>query len=92
MGFKEAIITVLNNYANFSGRARRSEYWYFVLFTSIVTGVLSILGGNPENGRNILAFTPLGYAKNPFYRSPNPLCQEGFRPLPKPLANLWQGA
>lgn len=53
MGFKEAIITVLNNYANFSGRARRSEYWYFVLFTSIVTGVLSILGGNPENGRNI---------------------------------------
>ncbi len=26
-----------------------------------------------------------------FYRSPNPLSQEGFRPLPKPLANLWQG-
>ena len=23
---------VLRNYANFSGRARRSEYWYFVLF------------------------------------------------------------
>lgn len=25
-------ISVLKNYATFSGRARRSEYWYFVLF------------------------------------------------------------
>ena len=23
---------VFDNYANFSGRARRSEYWYFLLF------------------------------------------------------------
>ena len=53
MGFKEAIIKVFNNYANFSGRARRSEYWYFFLFTGLVTGVLGALGGNPENGRNI---------------------------------------
>jgi hypothetical protein len=29
---------------------------------------------------------PLGYAKNPFF------IRRGFRPLPKPLANLWQGA
>ena len=53
MGFKEAVIKVFNNYANFSGRARRSEYWYFFLFTGLVTGVLGALGGNPENGRNI---------------------------------------
>lgn len=26
---------VFENYANFSGRARRSEYWYFVLFNII---------------------------------------------------------
>ena len=26
---------VFENYANFSGRARRSEYWYFVLFNMI---------------------------------------------------------
>ena len=25
------------------------------------------------------------------YRLPNPLSQEGFEPLPKPLANHWQG-
>ncbi|MFY7957405.1 MAG: DUF805 domain-containing protein, partial [Flavobacterium macrobrachii] len=23
---------VFENYANFNGRARRSEYWYFILF------------------------------------------------------------
>lgn len=28
-------INVLKNYANFSGRARRSEYWYFFLFNII---------------------------------------------------------
>ena len=28
-------LEVMSKYANFSGRARRSEYWYFVLFYSI---------------------------------------------------------
>jgi len=36
---------VLQNYANFNGRARRSEYWYFVLFNIIVTVVLAIIDG-----------------------------------------------
>ena len=26
---------VFENYANFDGRARRSEYWYFILFNTI---------------------------------------------------------
>jgi uncharacterized membrane protein YhaH (DUF805 family) len=26
---------VFENYANFNGRARRSEYWYFILFNAI---------------------------------------------------------
>ncbi|MEH0157435.1 DUF805 domain-containing protein [Limibacter armeniacum] len=33
-------LKVLQNYAVFSGRARRSEYWYFVLFNVIFTFVL----------------------------------------------------
>lgn len=33
-------LKVLQNYATFSGRARRSEYWYFYLFTSIFSVVL----------------------------------------------------
>ena len=32
MGFTEAIKSFWSNYANFKGRARRSEYWYVQLF------------------------------------------------------------
>ncbi|MFN8305197.1 MAG: DUF805 domain-containing protein [Ferruginibacter sp.] len=34
-------VNVLKNYANFEGRARRSEYWYFTLFHFIIAMVLS---------------------------------------------------
>ena len=44
MSFKDAIVSVFQNYVNFSGRARRSEYWYFVLFNFIVGFVLGFLG------------------------------------------------
>lgn len=43
MGFQEAVTSVFQQYATFSGRARRSEYWYFVLFTCIVEFVLTML-------------------------------------------------
>lgn len=44
MGFKEAIDSVLKkNYANFQGRAARSEYWFFALFVFIVAGILTAL-------------------------------------------------
>ena len=43
MGFKEAVVNVLSNYATFSGRARRSEYWYFTLFNILVSGAFGIL-------------------------------------------------
>ena len=33
----------LRKYATFSGRARRKEYWYFVLFNLIVSIVLTIV-------------------------------------------------
>jgi uncharacterized membrane protein YhaH (DUF805 family) len=36
-------IDVLKKYAVFSGRARRKEYWMFVLFNVIVSIILSIL-------------------------------------------------
>ncbi|WP_051538141.1 DUF805 domain-containing protein [Butyrivibrio proteoclasticus] len=43
MSFGEAISSVFSHYADFSGRARRSEFWFFYLFTSIIEGVLYIL-------------------------------------------------
>jgi uncharacterized membrane protein YhaH (DUF805 family) len=36
MGFGQAISTGFRKYVDFSGRACRSEYWYWVLFTIIV--------------------------------------------------------
>ena len=41
-------ISVLKNYANFKGRARRSEYWYFILFNmifGIIAGIIDQMLG-----------------------------------------------
>ena len=34
---------VLKKYAEFSGRARRKEYWYFFLFNSIIHFMLAVI-------------------------------------------------
>ena len=45
MDFTTAIKTVLlENYANFHGRAQRSEFWWFALFAFVVSAVLGTLG------------------------------------------------
>lgn len=43
MSFGDAVRNVLNNYTNFNGRARRSEYWFWALAYSIVCLVASAL-------------------------------------------------
>ena len=51
MGFGEAIRTCFSKYATFAGRAPRSEYWWFTLFTSIVATLALIpvfAAGGPE--------------------------------------------
>jgi uncharacterized membrane protein YhaH (DUF805 family) len=48
MGFGQAISAGFSNYVNFSGRACRSEYWYWVLFVilaDIVAGIIDYLLG-----------------------------------------------
>jgi uncharacterized membrane protein YhaH (DUF805 family) len=47
--------TIKNRYADFDGRARRSEFWYFLLFYMAITfGVMIVAGGlamiSPELG------------------------------------------
>ncbi|WP_026437950.1 DUF805 domain-containing protein [Acidovorax sp. JHL-9] len=44
MDFVQAIQSCLGQYATFSGRASRSEYWWFFLFQVIVMIVASLLG------------------------------------------------
>lgn len=43
MTFGDAVRSVLTQYAGFSGRARRSEYWYFFLFNFVVSMVASVV-------------------------------------------------
>lgn len=43
MNMPDAVRSVLTNYANFNGRARRSEYWWWVLAVVLVSLVLNIL-------------------------------------------------
>ncbi len=48
MNFGQAISSGFSNYVQFSGRAIRSEYWYWVLFTvvgSIVAGIIDAVLG-----------------------------------------------
>lgn len=50
MGFVEAIQAGFNNYANFSGRATRPEYWWWFLFSWIVSIIAQILDGATRVG------------------------------------------
>lgn len=43
MSFADAVRSGFNNYANFSGRALRSEYWWWVVFVWIAGLVANII-------------------------------------------------
>jgi uncharacterized membrane protein YhaH (DUF805 family) len=45
MSIADAVRSVLTQYATFSGRARRSEYWWFFLAYFIASVVASIIDG-----------------------------------------------
>ena len=46
MTIVEAVQSVLSRYVDFSGRSRRSEYWWFCLANLIISSVLNGLGQN----------------------------------------------
>ena len=45
MGMKEAIATCMRKYVTISGRARRAEFWWFYLFTIILSIIAGIVDG-----------------------------------------------
>ena len=51
----------LQHYADFNGRARRSEYWYFVLFNFIVSILIGLLLGVIAGLLNVPALVYLAY-------------------------------
>ena len=41
MSFGQAVSTCLSKYVDFTGRARRSEFWWFVLF-QVLVGIVAL--------------------------------------------------
>ncbi|PHX60836.1 MAG: DUF805 domain-containing protein [Actinobacteria bacterium] len=44
MSFAAAVRTCFQKYATFEGRAKRSEFWWWMLFQTLVTGVAALIG------------------------------------------------
>ncbi|MDE6300374.1 MAG: DUF805 domain-containing protein [Muribaculaceae bacterium] len=42
-----------NNYCNFSGRSSRSEFWWFILFYSLLIFVIALIFGKNDFGQTI---------------------------------------
>jgi uncharacterized membrane protein YhaH (DUF805 family) len=55
MTFSEAISSGFRNYVGFSGRASRSEFWYWILFTVLVSIALSIIDFGMLSGNSVLS-------------------------------------
>ena len=43
-GFRRGLTNTLKKYADFTGRARRTEYWMYILIYMIINIVLAVLG------------------------------------------------
>jgi len=62
MGFEAAIRSGFQNYANFNGRAMRSEYWFWVLFVFILgifASIVDMILGTPNLTSSIISFALL---------------------------------
>ncbi len=66
MTFSESVSTCFRKYVDFSGRARRSEYWWFFLFSAVVSqlseGVDHIIGSILPSVIVTLALTLPGFS------------------------------
>lgn len=63
MNFGQAIKTVFSKYAVFEGRASRPEFWWWILFTTIVyaaTGIIALLSLGPVLSA-AMSYDALGY-------------------------------
>ena len=58
MNFQTAIRSGFQNYANFKGRASRSEYWWWVLFTVLAEIVASAIQSSLGNAASLLTLLP----------------------------------
>lgn len=62
MSFSDAIKACMANYATFKGRATRSEYWWFYLFTVLMVWGASVVEGvtlSADDGGSLSMLTGL---------------------------------
>lgn len=62
MTFKEATVAVFSNFFNFNGRARRKEYWTFILFYIVI--IVGAVALDVSMGLNAYSYP---YSNGPFY-------------------------
>lgn len=55
---------ITKKYVCFSGRARRKEYWMFVLFNVIAAAIVGFIGGFLSGATDVAAFAFLGTLYN----------------------------
>ena len=58
MNFQTSIKTCFNKYADFSGRALRSEFWWFVVF-SLLGGIITVIIDVMILGYSIESYGPV---------------------------------
>jgi len=61
MSIGDAIKSYFKNYANFNGRARRSEFWFASLFVGVVSFVLYALVMAVDGSQNVGLVTVVYY-------------------------------
>lgn len=54
MNFPAAVMACLTKYATFSGRASRSEYWYFQLFVHLVLLGIVVIAASVEDTAHVI--------------------------------------
>ena len=59
MNIKESFISVFTNWSNFSGRACRSEYWYFYLSVILIASLLGFVEGSIGIYNEEIGYGPL---------------------------------
>ncbi|MFA7323890.1 MAG: DUF805 domain-containing protein [Candidatus Nanopelagicales bacterium] len=59
MTFSDSIKYCFNNYATFDGRAGRAQFWWFILFTWIVSAALGIVDSAIFRDSNFQLFSVL---------------------------------
>jgi uncharacterized membrane protein YhaH (DUF805 family) len=72
MNMADAVASAFKNYSNFEGRASRSEYWYWTLYSVLVSFAIGLFKGfNEENLDIYTAFNVIGILINLIFFLPS---------------------